>query len=118
MYLNLKYVQDMLSMCVPKPEMLINYLDELLDNISSSSPSVRSAAYSCLTRLLRHSPSTWAAVLPSYLAALEVDTFKYTVAWVKLSFSSQEDKLILKGTVDVISSDSLFKKCPIHKGTL
>ena len=77
-YLNLKYVQDMLSMCVPKPEMLINYLDELLDNISSSSPGVRTVAYSCLTRLLRHSPSTWAAVLPSYLAALEVHFLIYS----------------------------------------
>ncbi len=68
----------MLSMCVPKPEMLINYLDELLDNISSSSPGVRTVAYSCLTRLLRHSPSTWAAVLPSYLAALEVHFLIYS----------------------------------------
>ena len=59
-------------MCVPQPEMLLHYLDLILDNIVHSSPSVRTAAYACLTRLLRHSPASWSAVLPSYLAALEV----------------------------------------------
>jgi hypothetical protein len=46
--------------------------DELIYNICHPASGVRAVAYSCLVRLLRHAPTRWPAVLPGYMAALEV----------------------------------------------
>ncbi len=49
--------------------------DELIYNISHPASGVRAVAYSCLVRLLRHAPTRWPAVLPGYMAALEVTSW-------------------------------------------
>ena len=46
--------------------------DELIYNICHPASGVRAVAYACLVRLLRHAPTRWPAVLPGYMAALEV----------------------------------------------
>jgi translation elongation factor EF-4 len=53
--------------------------DELIYNISHPASGVREVAYTCLVRLLRHAPTRWPAVLPGYMAALEVQYPAVTV---------------------------------------
>lgn len=60
---------------MPRPDLLVHFQDILAGHIHHDKDSIRTLAYVCLLRMLRQLPKIWRAILPEYIAALQVVLF-------------------------------------------